>query len=422
MSPCKGLNYNGKRSLFSFVARILRAVRFKSTVLPVRVVNANERGFCLAPFAFCFLLFAFCLFAFCLFLTGCNKTETAATEEATAAPAELKLTAEQEKNFGITLGSPEIRSVYDAVVLNGVVETPPQQSASISFPLTGIVRSVNVLSGSQVSKGSTLATIESLELIQLQEDYWKTVGQLTYAEQERQRQTTLSQEDVGAKRKLQQSESDFRVLEATKQGIEARLQVVGIDPNSLKINQIIRSIALRSPIAGVVKATRTNIGKSVTAGESLFEVVNQTGARLVLKVFEKDLNRIKIGQKVELENGTATITGLSNNFEAASRTVDVYAQLNGMRLLAGQYVNGKVVASPRQAETLPETAVVRTGETAHVFVKTPQGVYQPVAIKTGAAQNSFVEVIFTQKTTFPIVITGAQTLQAELTKGQGEEE
>jgi|GEM_PF-195174 cobalt-zinc-cadmium efflux system membrane fusion protein len=417
LSPCKGLNYNGKRSLFSFVARILRAVRFKSTVLPVRVVNANERGFCLAPFAFCFLLFAFCLF-----LTGCNKTETAATEEATAAPAELKLTAEQEKNFGITLGSPEIRSVYDAVVLNGVVETPPQQSASISFPLTGIVRSVNVLSGSQVSKGSTLATIESLELIQLQEDYWKTVGQLTYAEQERQRQTTLSQEDVGAKRKLQQSESDFRVLEATKQGIEARLQVVGIDPNSLKINQIIRSIALRSPIAGVVKATRTNIGKSVTAGESLFEVVNQTGARLVLKVFEKDLNRIKIGQKVELENGTATITGLSNNFEAASRTVDVYAQLNGMRLLAGQYVNGKVVASPRQAETLPETAVVRTGETAHVFVKTPQGVYQPVAIKTGAAQNSFVEVIFTQKTTFPIVITGAQTLQAELTKGQGEEE
>ena len=179
---------------------------------------------------------------------------------------------------------------------------------------------------------------------------------------------------------------------------------------------------MRSPIAGVVKATRINIGKSVTAGESLFEVVNQTGARLVLKVFEKDLNRIKIGQKVELENGTATITGLSNNFEAASRTVDVYAQLNGMRLLAGQYVNGKVVASPRQAETLPETAVVRTGETAHVFVKTPQGVYQPVAIKTGAAQNSFVEVIFTQKTTFPIVITGAQTLQAELTKGQGEEE
>lgn len=360
--------------------------------------------------------------ALCLFLFSCNKTETTETEEVTTAPTELKLTAEQEKNFGITLGNTQTRTVYDAIILNGVVETPPQQSASVSFSLTGIVRNITVLAGSQVSKGGTLATIESLELIQLQEDYWKTVGQLIFAEQERQRQATLSQEDVGAKRKLQQAEADSRVLEASKQGIEAKLQMLGIDPKNLKVNQIIRTIALRSPIAGVVKTTPTNIGKSVTAGETLFEVISQTGARLVLKVFEKDLNRVKVGQKVELENGTATITSLGNNFDPTSRTVDAYAQFNGTRLLAGQYVNGKLVASPRQAETLPETAVVRTGETAHVFVKTPQGVYQPLEVKTGATQDAFVEVIFTKKPTLPIVITGAQTLQAVLTKGQGEDE
>lgn len=367
-------------------------------------------------------LFHLLLLTLCLFLFSCNKTETTETEEATTAPTELKLTAEQEKNFGITLGNTQTRTVYDAIILNGVVETPPQQSASVSFSLTGIVRNITVLAGSQVSKGGTLATIESLELIQLQEDYWKTVGQLIFAEQERQRQATLSQEDVGAKRKLQQAEADSRVLEASKQGIEAKLQMLGIDPKNLKVNQIIRTIALRSPIAGVVKTTPTNIGKSVTAGETLFEVISQTGARLVLKVFEKDLNRVKVGQKVELENGTATITSLGNNFDPTSRTVDAYAQFNGTRLLAGQYVNGKLVASPRQAETLPETAVVRTGETAHVFVKTPQGVYQPLEVKTGATQDAFVEVIFTKKPTLPIVITGAQTLQAVLTKGQGEDE
>lgn len=368
------------------------------------------------------VLIHFLPFAFCLFLFGCTKTETAVTEESTAAPTELKLTAEQEKNFGITLGSAETRTVYDAIILNGVVEAPPQQTASVSFPLTGIVRSINVLSGSQVSKGNTLAIVESLELIQLQEDYWKTVGQLTFAEQERQRQTTLTQEDVGAKRKLQQAESEARVLEAGKQGLEAKLQVIGIDPKSLKTNQIVRTIALRSPIAGVVKMTHATIGKSITAGESLFEVVNQTGARLILKVFEKDLPQVKVGQKVVFAGGSATITGLSSNFDPTSRTVDAYAGLNGTRLLAGQYINGKLEASPRQAETLPETAVVRTGEAAHVFIKTPQGIYQPVDIKTGVTQEGFVEVIFTKKPSAPIVITGAQTLQAELTKGLGEEE
>ncbi len=362
-------------------------------------------------------------FAFYIFLLSCSKNETAQTEEATAtAPTELKLTAEQEKNFGITLGSPEMRMVYDAITLNGVVEAPPQQTASVSFPLTGIVRSINVLAGSQVGKGSTLATVESLELIQLQEDYWKTVGQLTFAEQERQRQATLTQEDVGAKRKLQQAEADARVLEAAKQGLEAKLQVVGIDPKNLKTTQIVRTIAVRSPITGIVKMTDATIGKSISAGESLFEIVNQSGARLVLKVFEKDLPQVKVGQKVVFTGGSATITGLGNNFDPTSRTVDAYANLNGLRLLSGQYINGKLEASPRQAETLPESAVVRTGEAAHVFIKTPQGVYQPVDVKTGVTQDGFVEVIFTKKPSVPIVITGAQTVQAELTKGLGEEE
>lgn len=387
----------------------------------IRRISALPFAFCLLNFAPRPLLLALCLL---VALSSCNKTETAQSEAAVTetAPTELKLTAEQEKNFGISLGNPETRTVFDAIVLNGVVELSPQQSASVSFPLSGIVRSIGVLAGNSVGKGSTLATIESLEIIQLQEDYWKTAGQLQFAEQERQRQTTLSQEEVGAKRKLQQAESEMRVLEATKQGIEAKLQVVGIDPKSLKTNQILRTIALRAPIGGVVKSVQATLGKSINGGESLFEIVNQTGARLVLKVFEKDVNRVKIGQKVTFENGSATITSLGTTFDPNTRTVDAYATLTATRLLAGQYVNGKVVSSPRQTETLPETAIVRTGETAHIFVKTPQGIYRPIDVKTGATQDGFVEVTFSKKPTLPIVITGAQTLQAELTKGEGEEE
>lgn len=387
----------------------------------IRRISALPFAFCLLNFAPRPLLLALCLL---VALSSCNKTETAQSEAAVTetTPNELKLTAEQEKNFGISLGNPETRTVFDAIVLNGIVELSPQQSASVSFPLSGIVRSIGVLAGNSVGKGSTLATIESLEIIQLQEDYWKTAGQLQFAEQERQRQTTLSQEEVGAKRKLQQAESEMRVLEATKQGIEAKLQVVGIDPKSLKTNQILRTIALRAPIGGVVKSVQATLGKSINGGESLFEIVNQTGARLVLKVFEKDVNRVKIGQKVTFENGSATITSLGTTFDPNTRTVDAYATLTATRLLAGQYVNGKVVSSPRQTETLPETAIVRTGETAHIFVKTPQGIYRPIDVKTGATQDGFVEVTFSKKPTLPIVITGAQTLQAELTKGEGEEE
>lgn len=362
---------------------------------------------------------AFCL----LLLIGCHTPDSPSSETPAEAPATgLKLTAEQQKSFGVTLGQTSTRLVYDALILNGTVETSPQQTASVSFPISGIVRSVSVQAGSSVAKGGTLAVIESLELIQWQEDYWKTMGQLLFAEQERQRQTTLSQEEIGAKRKLQQAEADVRVLEATKQGLEAKLQLIGIDTKSLKNSQIVRTIALKSPISGVVKSTHANLGMTIKPGETLFELLNQTGARLVLKVFEKDLAQIKVGQKVVFEGGSATIVSIGNNFDGTTRTVDAYATLQNTRLLAGQYVSTKVASAPRQATVLPETAIVRTGETAHVFVKTPQGIFQPLEIKTGVTQEGFVEVIFPQPPTLPIVLTGAQTLQAELTKGEGEEE
>ena len=131
--------------------------------------------------AYCLILIA------SLWLSSCNKSNPTQTEEIIIT-TELKLTEDQEKSYGITFGSPQVRMVYDAVALGGVVEAPPQQTASVSFPLAGNVRSIHVLAGNQVQKGSTLALIESIELIQLQEDYWKTLGQLTFAEQERERQ------------------------------------------------------------------------------------------------------------------------------------------------------------------------------------------------------------------------------------------
>ncbi|MFN4145889.1 MAG: efflux RND transporter periplasmic adaptor subunit [Runella sp.] len=360
--------------------------------------------------------------ALALFLVSCNNNSTSTTETPQeTAPTELKLTTDQEKNFGITLGEAKTSEVYDEIVLNGSVETLPQQTASVSFQLSGVVKSIEVVAGSLIKKGGILATVESLELIQLQEEYWKTISQLTFANQERQRQATLSQEDIGAKRKLQQAETDYQTLEVTKQALEAKLLAVGLNPQSLQSNQIIRRLAITAPIGGSVEKIHANVGMSVKPGETLFEIINTTGARVVLKVFEKDIPRIQVGQTVKLESGLATITQMGNVFDVNTRSLNIYARTNA-RLLAGQFVTGKVEVAPRQAYVLPESAVVRTGETAHIFLKYPPNIYRPIDIKTGVSQNGFVEVIFTQKVALPIVLTGAQTLQAELTKGLGGED
>jgi len=53
-----------------------------------------------------------------------------------------------------------------------------------------------------------------------------------------------------------------------------------------------------SPINGFVSTVNVNIGKYVTASDVLFELVNPTDIHLALTVYEKDLNRLFIGQKL----------------------------------------------------------------------------------------------------------------------------
>jgi cobalt-zinc-cadmium efflux system membrane fusion protein len=80
--------------------------------------------------------------------------------------------------------------------------------------------------------------------------------------------------------------------------LEEKLRLIHINPNSLHENNISKSIRIYSPIDGFVSKVNVNIGKYVTPSDVLFELVNPADIHLNLKIFEKDLNKIFIGQNV----------------------------------------------------------------------------------------------------------------------------
>ena len=57
-------------------------------------------------------------------------------------------------------------------------------------------------------------------------------------------------------------------------------------------------MAIVAPISGYVSKVNVTLGQFVSPAEVLYEIVNNGETHLALKVFEKDLNKISLGQKV----------------------------------------------------------------------------------------------------------------------------
>ena len=184
-------------------------------------------------------------------LSACSKKEE--TQEETPV-SEIKLTAEQKTNAGIEFGTLEEKEMSTEIKCTGVVDVPPVSLASISIPIAGYVKmTYELLPGKKVSKGQALATLTSLEFIQMQQEYLQALSSQTFMSSEKSRQQVLTNEEVGSKKKLQQSEADLGNVNAQVKALGLKLEVLGCDLKSLAKGNISSVLTLRSPIDGYIQ-------------------------------------------------------------------------------------------------------------------------------------------------------------------------
>jgi cobalt-zinc-cadmium efflux system membrane fusion protein len=123
-------------------------------------------------------------------------------------------------------------------------------------------------------------------------------------------------------------------------GLYERLRLININPDRLSACSISRSINIYSPISGFVSKVNVSMGKYVTPSDILFEIINPNSIHLALNVYEKDLSKLKIGQKVlAYTNSNPTKKYnckilLINKDVSADRSAEVHCHLNnGTRTL-----------------------------------------------------------------------------------------
>jgi cobalt-zinc-cadmium efflux system membrane fusion protein len=341
------------------------------------------------------------------------------------------LTQAQLKNANLECARLSERSLSTVLRLNGRIDVPPQSLISVSVSLGGYLKSSTLLPGMQVKKGAVIAVMEDPKYVQLQQDFLQVKARMQFAESDYNRQKDLNAEQASSDKATQAALAERDALRVQLAALGQQLRLINIDPDRLYPQSLTKSIVLRSPINGFVSKVNVNVGKYVNPADVLFELIDPTDIHLNLKVYEKDVASLKIGQKVQAytnaapdEKHMAEIILISRDINAQGISeVHCHFDQYDHNLLPGMYMNAEVEIAGVRTHTVPTDAVVSYQGEDFVFVKEAARQFRMVPVTTGASDASGIELLnYESLQGKELVIRNAYTLLMQLKNTPEEEE
>ena len=354
------------------------------------------------------------------FLASCGSSSEPTKEVAATVEHTINLTTQQVTNARIKTDSIRYQTLHTELLVNGVVDVPPQNIVSVSFPMGGYLKTTDLLPGMHINRGQVIARVEDPSLVQLQQDYLVAKARLAYLEQDFERQKTLNESEVNTAKQFQQVQSDYTAQKVTVRALGEKLRLVNINPDNLNENNISRSVPIYSPINGFVSKVNVNIGKYVNPADVLFELINPDDMHAALTVFEKDLPLVQPKQRVKVyfvedpnrEYQCEVLLVTKNVDENRSALVHCHFETQPKQLLPGMFINARILVDNINTLSVPEEAVVRYANGEYLVRALPNNQYSLVQVNSGVRQNGQVAVSTTRENLAGMVVVtkGAYTV------------
>jgi RND family efflux transporter MFP subunit len=332
-----------------------------------------------------------------LSFTACKKKETKSGEE--------KIFNVQVKDIVKKPLKPFIESIG---TLN------PFEEVTISAEVEGVLRSVKVEEGTQVSKGMLLAAIDdsdySLEVKRAEAALRQAEATLENTKLEFKRKDALHKEELVTKQQYDDVVTRLSLTEAEVERAKASLAIARLKLSKTKIT---------SPLACVVKEKRVSAGDFVKNGTSLLVIIQSNPIKLRFTVPEKDVGRLKMNQEVILKvdgfpgsefKGKVNI--IFPNVEEKTRTLQVEALVPNNNGILKPGLFAKVIlytSGERDTIVVPVTALLYEAEKVKVFIIEGDRAKER-EVKLGSKYGELMEIIDGVKEGEKIVAIGQQNL------------
>ncbi len=297
----------------------------------------------------------------------------------------VKIDPARQQLIGLVTAVATPGAIGGALRTTGRVAVDEARVHRVNVKFGGYVERVQAdFVGQLVRQGAPLFSIYSPELLAAQEDLLlalRTQRELTAAgglAADGERLTS------SARRRLQLLDVPAATIARVEQSGQAE-----------------RTVAVLSPVSGVVVKKEVVPGTKLEAGGMPYEIWDLSSVWVLADVYESDLQHVRVGAPATLtfkalpgKEYQGRIAFLDPVLDPRTRTAKVRVVLANPGGALKPEMFGEVVlrSAPRQALRVPADAVIDSGTRSVVFVALGDGKFQPRVVRLGASDGDFVEV------------------------------
>jgi Cu(I)/Ag(I) efflux system membrane fusion protein len=354
--------------------------------------------------------------------TGAAQADTA-TQIATSAKldpgvgAAVTLSPAQRALANVKTVQVAMTTSATEVVANGRVTFDERRVAQVTSYTAGRIEQLYVnFTGESVVRGRAVATIYSPDLYATQQEYL-----LALANRQRMRSAGFAQARTAAD----------DLVDSTRR----RLQLFGM--STAQIDRLASggkpffTTTIISSVSGIVTQKLVVPQQYVAQGQALFQVTDLSTVWVEADVYEQDLSKIAIGQRVSVTAASlpgvtlpGTVAFVQPIVTGEGRTTRVRVELpnRNLQLKPDMYVSVRLFGGTgRTALTVPPTAILDRGQQQFVWVEVSPGSFQPRQVTVGARTPERVEIVSGLTAGEMVAVEGGFLLDSEAQlRGGGE--
>lgn len=341
-----------------------------------------------------------------LFLACANKEKsTEKTEEINLNNNQITVSKQQFESEKMELGKLTLQDFNDFIKVNGMIDVPPENKASVSTFVGGYVTKIPLLVGDKVKKGQLIAQLKNIEFVEIQQKYLEIAAQLNYLKNEFNRQKRLFDEKITSEKNYLKAKSVYKSSLATYNGLHQKLEMLNINPKTVSKGKITSTINLYAPINGFITKVNVSNGSFISSEKELLEIINTDHIHLELNVFEKDILKIKKHQNIVFKipessnkNYNATVYLVGTSIEK-NRTIKIHGHIEDEKnnnFISGMFVEASVIYNSKKEIAVPKNAILKTENNAFILVlnseKKGNFIFDKITIENGLENEEFIEV------------------------------
>jgi multidrug efflux pump subunit AcrA (membrane-fusion protein) len=300
----------------------------------------------------------------------------------------VHLTADQIRQFGVTFGTVEQRTLTDEVRTVGIVNFDETRMTRVAPKFSGYVERLYVdFTGQPVRRGQPLAEIYSPELVSAQEEM------LLAARLDRSLgESAVPGVPAGSPDLLAAARRRLRLWDIS----EAQIDQI------LRSGRVRRTLTLYAPASGVVTEKNVLQGQAVQAGENLYTLADLSEVWVEAELREADAGSVREGSPATVELNAFPGRPLQGRVQYVYPTLQEQARTLKARIALpnpdgrmkpGMYARVSFAIPTRSALTVPSSAVVNTGERTLVFMEMGAGKLMPMDVEVGRAAGDYTEIL-----------------------------